>query len=125
MQHHPTDIKMRTASRVLEVSFSDDSQWSLSFEYLRVYSPSAEVRGHGPGQETLQVGKQEVMITKIEAVGSYAIRLVFDDGHNSGIYSWDVLYELGQNQEKNWQEYLDKMAAAGASRSAVGQQGSH
>jgi len=125
MQHHPTDIKVRMNSRVLEIAFNDGQQWALSFEYLRVYSPSAEVRGHGPGQEVLQVGKRDVKVTKIEPVGNYAVRLVFDDGHNSGIYSWDVLYDLGENQERNWQSYLDELSAAGASRSATGPQEIH
>ncbi len=115
MQHHPSEIKVRKASKVLEITFGDE-QFVLPFEYLRVYSPSAEVRGHGPGQEVLQVGKQNVSITKVEPVGGYAVRLIFSDGHNSGIYSWDVLYDLGQNQQSNWNSYLDDLAQAGQSR---------
>ncbi len=117
MNHHPTEIKLRKTTRVLEVTFDPDEIYSLSFEYLRVFSPSAEVRGHGPGQEVLQIGKQGVTISRIEAVGSYAIRLVFSDGHNSGIYSWDVLHELGVKQDTNWQDYLTRLENAGLSDS--------
>jgi DUF971 family protein len=109
----PTDIKVRKQSRLLEISFDDGKEFSFSFEFLRVYSPSAEVRGHGPGQETLQTGKREVLITAIEPVGNYAIQPNFSDGHNSGIYSWDYLYRLGLNRDKLWQEYADKLKAAG------------
>lgn len=116
MKHHPTEIKVRKTSKVLEIAF-DDERFSLPFEYLRVYSPSAEVRGHGPGQEVLQIGKQDVNITRIEPIGSYAVRLIFSDGHNSGIYSWDVLYDLGENHTKNWNSYLEQLAQAGHSRS--------
>jgi DUF971 family protein len=112
----PTDIKLHQKSRVLEMSFDDGATFQLPCEYLRVYSPSAEVRGHGPGQEVLQVGKQDVNITSIEPVGNYAIKLEFDDGHNTGLYSWDTLYELGANQEALWQEYLERMEAAGKLR---------
>ena len=115
MQHHPSEIKVRKTSKVLEVTFGDE-QFVLPFEYLRVYSPSAEVRGHGPGQEVLQVGKQNVNIARIEPIGGYAVRLIFSDGHNSGIYSWDVLYDLGQNQKTNWDSYLNDLAQAGQSR---------
>jgi DUF971 family protein len=101
---------------VLEVAYSDGRRYSLPCEFLRVHSPSAEVRGHGPGQETLQVGKRDVAITELEAVGHYAVRPKFSDGHDSGIYSWDYLYELGANQEDLWQRYLERLAAAGASR---------
>ena len=114
----PTEIKLHQKSRVLEVSFSDGSRFELPYEFLRVYSPSAEVRGHGPGRETLQVGKREVTITDVEPVGHYAIRPKFSDGHESGIYSWDYLYELGARQEQLWQQYLARLAAAGASREA-------
>lgn len=116
----PTDIKLHQKSRTLEISFDDGSNFSLPCEYLRVYSPSAEVRGHGPGQEVLQIGKENVNITAIEPVGSYAVCLHFDDGHNTGIYSWDWLYHLGQDQEKLWSEYLARMEQAGHKRKAGG-----
>src|SRR2546427_4804651 len=114
----PTEIKLHQASRVMELTFSDSRRLHLPYEFMRVYSPSAEVRGHGPGQETLQVGKREVTITDVEPVGHYAIRPKFSDGHESGIYSWDYLYELGARQEQLWQQYLARLAAAGASRDA-------
>ncbi len=113
---HPTDIKLHQSSRVLEIAFADGRAFRMPYEFLRVYSPSAEVRGHGPGQEVLQVGKREVGIKEVEAVGHYAIRPTFTDGHDSGIYSWEYLYELGSKQDELWQRYLDRMAAAGASR---------
>ncbi len=94
---NPTELKLRTKSRVLEVAFDDGSRFELPFEYLRVYSPSAEVRGHGPGQETLQLGKHEVGIKAIDPIGNYAVRLVFDDGHDTGLYTWDYLHELGRD----------------------------
>ena len=100
----------------MEISFSDGSQFDLSYELLRVYSPSAEVRGHGPGQEVLQVGKRDVEIRSLEPSGSYAIQPTFSDGHDTGIYSWEYLYWLGQNREKLWQEYLQRLEQAGASR---------
>ena len=112
----PTDIKLHQKSRVLEVAFDDGTRYQLSCEYLRVYSPSAEVRGHGPGQEILQVGKQDVEITRVEPVGSYAIQLTFSDGHATGIYSWDLLHDYGRRQHEMWQHYLKRMAEAGASR---------
>ena len=112
----PTEILLRKKSKLLVVSFEDGSEFSLSFEYLRVHSPSAEVVGHGPGQETLQTGKEDVGITRIDPVGHYAIRLVFDDGHDTGLYSWTYLRELGQNMEANWQRYLDRLATAGYAR---------
>ena len=112
----PTEIKLHKQSRVLEVAFDDGKRFNLPCEYLRVYSPSAEVRGHGPGQETLQVGKKDVEITNIEPVGQYAVVLVFSDGHDSGIYSWDYLYDLGMEQEFYWQNYLRRMEEAGESR---------
>jgi DUF971 family protein len=114
----PTEIKLHQKSRVMEISFADGRSFKLSYELLRVYSPSAEVRGHGPGQEVLQVGKRQVDITTLEPVGSYAVQPVFSDGHSTGIYSWDYLYELGENQDRLWAEYLEKMRAAGASRDA-------
>jgi DUF971 family protein len=112
----PTDIKLHQASRVLEIAFNDGRTFNLPCEFLRVLSPSAEVRGHGPGQETLQVGKRDVTITALEPVGHYAIRPTFSDGHDSGIYSWDYLYDLGDRQEELWQRYLAGLEAAGASR---------
>jgi DUF971 family protein len=114
----PTAITLHAASRVLEIAFSDGREFRLPFEFLRVHSPSAEVRGHGPGQETLQVGKRDVVITEIVPVGHYALQPTFSDGHSSGIYSWDYLYEIGSNQERLWTEYLAKLGAAGASREA-------
>ena len=112
----PTEIKLHQRSRAMEVTFDDGKVFRLPYEFLRVYSPSAEVRGHGPGQEVLQIGKQSVEIRSMEAVGSYAVQPQFSDGHATGIYSWDYLYELGQNQDKLWKEYLEKLKAAGASR---------
>ncbi len=112
----PTDIHLHQASRVLEIRFDDGGHFRLPCEYLRVYSPSAEVRGHGPGQEVLQVGKEEVGITAIEPVGHYAVRLRFDDGHDSGLYSWNILYDLGRNQDHYWQRYLERLAEAGHTR---------
>jgi DUF971 family protein len=112
----PTEIKLHQASRVMELSFADGTRFRLPYEYLRVYSPSAEVRGHGPGQETLQVGKREVTIAEVEPVGHYAIRPKFSDGHDTGIYSWEYLNDLGTRQEELWQRYLARLAAAGASR---------
>ena len=111
----PTEIKLHQKSRVLELVF-DNERFELTFEFLRVFSPSAEVRGHGEGQETLQVGKRDVSILGIEPVGNYAIKPVFSDGHDSGLYSWDVLYTLCTRRDELWQAYLDKLAAAGSSR---------
>lgn len=116
MKHRPSEIKMKRKARVLEVSFMDGENFSLPFEYLRVYSPSAEVKGHGPGQEVLQIGKENVQITEIEPVGNYAVRLIFDDGHDTGLYSWDVLYNLGATQNHKWQHYLDRLEKAGHKR---------
>ena len=112
----PTEIKLKKASRLLVVSFDDGDVFEYSFEYLRVYSPSAEVKGHGPGQETLQVGKQDVQVTAVEPVGQYAVRLVFDDGHNTGLYTWAYLHELGRDRIVNWERYLDRLRAAGYAR---------
>ena len=114
----PTEVCLHAQTRVLEIGFDDGAHFELSCEYLRVYSPSAEVRGHGAGQEVLQTGKRLVGIRAIEPVGQYALKLVFDDGHDSGLYSWDYLYELGCRQAEYWQSYLDPLAAAGASRDA-------
>ena len=112
----PTEIKLHQKSRVLEIAFADGSSFRLPYEFLRVYSPSAEVRGHGPGQEVLQTGKRDVAIKDVEAVGHYAIRPTFSDGHDTGIYSWEYLYELGLRHDELWQRYLERLAAAGASR---------
>ncbi len=113
----PTDIKLHQASRLLEIKFDDHTECMLSCEFLRVHSPSAEVKGHGPGQEVLQTGKEQVNISQIEAVGHYAVKLVFSDGHDTGLYSWDYLYELARNYEALWLEYLGKLSVAGLSRS--------
>ena len=110
----PVEIKLHQKSRVLEISFDDGKSYRLSCEYLRVYSPSAEVRGHGPGQEILQEGKKDVEIAAIEPVGNYAVKLVFSDGHDTGLYSWDYLYGLGEDQPRLWQQYLERLALAGA-----------
>ncbi len=112
----PTDIKLHQKSRVLEIAFDDGSHFKLPCEYLRVYSPSAEVRGHGPGQETLQVGKENVNISAIEPVGTYAVCLFFDDEHNTGIYSWEWLHHLGVNYDELWKDYLSKLEQAGVQR---------
>jgi DUF971 family protein len=112
----PTSICLHQATRKLELTFDDGTHGQLSCEFLRVYSPSAEVRGHGSGQEILQTGKEEVNIVDIEPVGNYAIRLIFSDGHETGLYSWDYLHNLVRDQAPLWQEYLDKLAAAGVQR---------
>jgi DUF971 family protein len=112
----PTEIKLHQQSRYMEIAFDDGSRFELPYEFLRVFSPSAEVRGHGPGEEVLQVGKRYVDITHIEPVGHYAVVLVFSDKHDSGIYSWDYLHDLGVNQERYWQAYLARLEAAGESR---------
>ena len=112
----PTEIRLRKNSRVLVVAFDDGTEFEFTHEYLRVHSPSAEVKGPGPGQEVLQTGKENVAITSIEPVGHYAVRLVFDDGHDSGLYSWTYLHDLGGNMEANWQRYLDRLQAAGYAR---------
>ena len=114
-EHTPTELHLHQRSRVLEIAFGED-RYRLSCEYLRVYSPSAEVMGHGPGQETLQVGKEDVAIDAIEPVGNYAVKLVFSDGHDTGIYSWDYLYELGREFETKWRNYLERLEAAGVER---------
>ncbi|QID16355.1 DUF971 domain-containing protein [Nitrogeniibacter mangrovi] len=112
----PTDIVLHTQSRCLEVAFDNGARYRLPFEFLRVFSPSAEVRGHGIGQETLQTGKRDVIVEQVEPVGKYALKLVFSDGHDSGLYSWDYLAEIGAHQEALWQAYLERLEAAGASR---------
>jgi len=108
----PTEIRLRRQSRVLEVAFGETERYALPFEFLRVHSPSAEVKGHGPGQETLVLGKQGVGIRNLEPVGQYAVRLLFDDGHDSGLYSWKYLRELGRDHDMLWQRYLERVAAA-------------
>ena len=112
----PTEIKLHQVSKVLEVTFEDGRQFSLPCEYLRVFSPSAEVRGHGPGQEVLQWGKRDVGIAAVEPVGVYAVKLAFTDGHDTGIFSWDYLYELGVKQESNWKSYLARLEQSGKNR---------
>lgn len=112
----PTEINFHKRSRELSLSYESGETFSLPCEYLRVYSPSAEVMGHGPGQEVLQTGKLNVSIEEIKPVGNYALQLVFDDGHDTGLYSWDYLYALGTEREKKWQQYIDRLSAAGASR---------
>jgi DUF971 family protein len=113
---NPTALTVHKQSRVLEVAFDDGSSFSLPFELLRVYSPSAEVRGHGRGQEVLQLGKRDVLITAIDPVGNYAIQPHFSDGHNTGIYTWDYLHTLGKNQQPMWEDYLQRLESAGYTR---------
>ena len=112
----PTEIKLHQKSRLLELAYENGARYELSHEFLRVFTPSAEARGHGPGQETLQTGKREVTIERIEPVGAYALRFVFSDGHDSGLYTWDLLHNLGQHKDALWQEYLDLLEKACASR---------
>jgi len=112
----PTDIKLHQSSRLLEISFDNGRVAKLSCEFLRVYSPSAEVRGHGAGQEVLQVGKENVNIIGIEPIGNYAVKLIFSDGHDTGLYSWDYLHEIAENYDAMWLEYLGRLAAAGITR---------
>ena len=114
--HVPTEIKLHQKSRKMEIRFQDATQFELSYEFLRVHSPSAEVRGHGPGQEVLQVGKMNVDILELEPVGTYGVQPRFSDGHASGIYSWEYLHSLGREQDRLWKKYLEKLASAGASR---------
>jgi len=109
----PTNLTIRQQSRILEIAFDDGAAFSIPFELMRVYSPSAEVKGHGPGQEVLQVGKRNVGIEGVEPVGNYAVKPLFTDGHNSGIYTWDYLYKLGREHEALWQDYLQRLQAAG------------
>lgn len=115
----PTDIKLHQMSRRLEIAFDNGMHFVLPCEYLRVYSPSAEVRGHGPGQEVLQTGKEDVNIVGIEPVGHYAVKLTFSDGHDTGLYSWDYLFDLCMRHEQLWQQYLDRLATAGIQRKEV------
>jgi DUF971 family protein len=112
----PNEIRLHKKSRRLELVYAEGESCSLDFEFLRVYTPSAEARGHGPGQETLQTGKRNVDIDRIEPVGNYALRLVFSDGHDSGLYSWDLLYNLGQHRDQLWQDYLTQIEKQGKSR---------
>lgn len=112
----PSEIKLHQKSRRLEISYADGENFMLDFEYLRVFTPSAEARGHGPGQETLQTGKREVVLERIEPVGTYALRLVFSDGHDSGLYSWDLLHNLGKHHDELWAEYLKQIETQGLSR---------
>ena len=125
----PSNIVVHQQSKVLELSYENGQTYKLPFEFLRVLSPSAEVQGHGPGQETLQTGKRDVLIANIEPVGHYALKPSFSDGHDSGLYSWDFLYFLCENQEQLWKEHLDKLSAAGLDRDApmvqAGQSGGH
>lgn len=115
-KHQPKELNLHRQSRILELTFEDGSHFNLPCEYLRVYSPSAEVQGHGPGQEVLQLDKEDVNIDHIDPVGNYAVCLHFDDGHNTGIYSWDTLYDLGANHQQKWQTYLERLEAAGHKR---------
>lgn len=115
----PIDIRLHQASRLLEIKFDNNMECMLSCEFLRVYSPSAEVRGHGTGQETLQIGKEDVNINAIEPVGNYAVKLVFSDGHDTGLYSWDYLYELAENYQAMWQDYVSKLEMAGHKRKDI------
>jgi DUF971 family protein len=115
----PREIKLRRRSRTIEVVFHDDVRFSYSFELLRTHSPSAEVQGHGPGQDVLQIAKENVQVLRIEPVGHYAIRLHFDDGHNTGLYSWDFLRELGETQEQKWARYLERLDGIGYVRKPV------
>lgn len=112
----PTAITLHQKSRELEIAFDDGARYRLPYEFLRVYSPSAEVRGHGPGQEVLQVGKQHVLVNEVTPVGSYALKITFDDGHDSGLYTWEYLSNLGKNQQALWQDYLRQLSEANESR---------
>ncbi len=114
----PTALTVHGASRVLEIGFSDGALFRIPFELLRVYSPSAEVQGHGPGQEVLQTGKREVQLVDLAPIGNYAVKPTFSDGHDSGLYSWDYLYHLGRDQEQLWADYLQRLQAAGVDRDA-------
>ena len=116
---HPLTISLHKQSKFLEIVYDDGASFKLPCEYLRVFSPSAEVRGHGPGQEVLQTGKQNVQIDAIEPVGRYALRIRFDDGHNTGLYTWKYLHELGAEQPQRWQDYLDRLSAAGYARQPI------
>lgn len=119
MSEQPTEIKLHQQSRMLEITFNDNECFQLPYEFLRVNSPSADVSGHGPGQEVLQVGKKNVGVTGVEPVGNYAILINFDDGHATGLFTWEYLYKLGKNQASLWQDYLDRLEAAGGSRDPI------
>jgi DUF971 family protein len=122
----PQDITVHSASKVLQIGFSDGSEFRIPFELMRVYSPSAEVQGHGPGQEVLQTGKRDVGILALEAVGNYAVQPTFSDGHDSGIFAWDYLYFLGSQQDELWNDYQQRLEAAGVDRDApMPQKGGH
>ena len=114
----PTALTVHSQSRVLEVAFSDGAHFNIPFELMRVYSPSAEVQGHGPGQEVLQTGKRDVGLSALEPIGNYAVKPVFSDGHESGIFSWDYLYSLGSDQQRLWEDYTRRLVAAGVDRDA-------
>ena len=116
MDRSPTDIRIRKKSRLLTIAFDDGAAFELPFEYLRVSSPSSEVRGHGPGEEVLQTGKENVDINGVEPMGRYALRIIFDDGHETGLYTWNYLYQLGAEYDARWQDYLDRLQAAGYAR---------
>lgn len=116
MSEVPVTIRLRKASCQVTLEYEDETSFDLPFEYLRVFSPSAEVQGHGPGQGVLQTGKENVQVTSIEPVGSYAVRLIFDDGHDTGLYTWKYLYELGAQQDDKWRAYLGRLEAAGYDR---------
>ncbi len=116
---HPLDVKLQKRSRKVQINFSDGQRFELPAEYLRVFSPSAEVQGHGGGEGLLVAGKEAVNIERIEPVGRYAVRLVFDDGHNTGLYTWPILYDLGSKYESNWRRYLTRLEEAGERRSAA------
>ena len=115
----PTALTVHSQSRVLEIAFSDGAEFRIPFELMRIYSPSAEVQGHGPGQEILQTGKREVNVVELEPIGNYAVKPVFSDGHDTGIFSWDYLYLLGSDQDRLWADYTQRLSAAGVSRDAA------
>ena len=122
----PTALTVHSQSRILEIDFSDGAAFKIPFELMRVYSPSAEVQGHGPGQEILQTGKREVNVVELEPIGNYAVKPIFSDGHESGIFSWDFLYHLGLEQNRLWDDYNRRLQAAGAQRDApMGAAGGH
>ena len=116
--HHPTAITLHQRSRILEVGFDDGKSFRIPFELMRIYSPSAEVQGHGPGQEVLQTGKREVEVAALEPIGNYAVLPRFSDGHDTGIFSWDYLYHLGEHEQELWRQYEARLAEAGADRDA-------
>lgn len=117
----PTEIRLRRRSRLVEVAFADGTRYALGFEYLRVHSPSAEVQGHGPGQDVLQIAKENVQVVRVDPVGNYAVRLVFDDGHDTGLYSWKYLRELGETHAEKWARYLKRLDGIGYERKPVPQ----